>query len=136
MGLCFDIAHGYADRDERVVWDGMSLLEASLPYVEELHLKNTDSIFERTFGFSEIEREEGVIDVEVFLDYLLAHHRELPVDRLVGYLELEGPKRGRDYSDRRLEESLRVSLRYLKGVFAAKSAVTSSGGRDGGGDVS
>jgi hypothetical protein len=36
---------------------------------------------------------------------------------LIGYLEIGGPKRGRDYADDKLEEALRVSLRHLRQTF-------------------
>ena len=37
---------------------------------------------------------------------------------MVGYLEIGGPKIGRDYSDIKLEGQLRTSLRAIKEVFA------------------
>ena len=37
-----------------------------------------------------------------------------PLTEVVGYLKIGGPKLGRDYSDPRLEASLRASLRYLR----------------------
>ena len=36
---------------------------------------------------------------------------------IIGYFEINGPKTGRDYSDYRLEEMLRESLRYLRDTF-------------------
>ncbi|NQU76536.1 MAG: ribulose-phosphate 3-epimerase [Planctomycetes bacterium] len=102
----------------------MQLLEAALPYTYELHLKNTDGRFESTFGFSPDERKLGVVQVEQFRDLLLARAQSLPVSELIGYLELSGPKLGRDYSDGNLEDGLRQSLRYLKQAFT--SAATST----------
>lgn len=117
FGYCVDVAHGYVDGEFNLVWDNRQLLEASLPYLRELHLKNTDPHFEAVFGFSPAERERGIIRVEAIRGYLLQNAARLPVKTLIGYLELGGPKRGRDYSDVRLEEELRVSLRYLRETF-------------------
>jgi ribulose-phosphate 3-epimerase len=118
FGLCFDVAHGYADPSGVVHWDGLELLETALPYLHEIHLKNTDSLFSETFGFSERERSRGTVRVEKFRDLLLSRRESIPVDELVGYLELDGLKRGRDYSDPLLGEALRASLRYLREVFS------------------
>jgi ribulose-phosphate 3-epimerase len=38
----------------------------------------------------------------------------IPLDMVIGYLELGGPKTGRDYSDKNLEKQLRESLAYVK----------------------
>jgi ribulose-phosphate 3-epimerase len=121
-GLCTDVSHGYADADERVVHSRTELLEAAVPYTHEIHLKNTDEIFHSTFGFSDEERRRGVVDVAAVRDLLCARADELPVDRLIGYLEISGPKTGRDYSDRRLEEQLRASLRHVKSAFEVPPA--------------
>jgi hypothetical protein len=40
-----------------------------------------------------------------------------PVKYPIGYLEISGPKTGRDYSDRLLRKSLSESLLALKNVF-------------------
>ena len=60
--------------------------------------------------------------------YAFLHHSSrrrpnadvVPVEELIGYLELGGPKRGRDYSDARLEGELRVSLRHLRETFQSE----------------
>ena len=117
VGYCVDIAHGYVDAQSQLRHDHQTLLEASLPHIRELHLKNTDSMYQATFGFSPTERTKGIIHIEPIRDLLLASARQLPVSDLIGYLEIGGPKMGRDYSDPALEEMLRVSLRYLKEVF-------------------
>ena len=116
-GYCLDVAHGYADRDKRVVFDNVALMTAALPWTHEVHLKNTDALFNSTFGFGPAERERGIIKVEDVRDLFLRRQSELPVRRLVGYLEIGGPKTGRDYSDGQLEDMLRVSLRYCKEAF-------------------
>ena len=128
FGLCFDIAHGYADRNGVVRFNGLQLLEASLPYLHEIHLKNTDSLFRETFGFSREERRYGTIRVEEFRDLLIRRNDEIPVDEIVGYLEFDGLKRGRDYSDHLLGDALRESLRYLEDVFTADAAETAESG--------
>jgi ribulose-phosphate 3-epimerase len=117
VGYCVDIAHGYADREGNVLCDNMELLEVTLPYLNHTHLKNTDRLFNATFGFSEAERKKGIVDLENVRDLLMAHAEIIPVETVVGYLELGGPKLGRDYSDYRLADMARQSLRYLKEVF-------------------
>jgi sugar phosphate isomerase/epimerase len=118
VGYCVDVAHGYADQDGRVVWDNMQLLQAALPYTQALHLKNTDRLFDVTFGFAPEERERGIVKVEAVRDLVLANANAIPTTELVGYLEIGGPKLGRDYSDLKLERMLRESLRYLRGVWS------------------
>jgi sugar phosphate isomerase/epimerase len=117
IGYCVDVAHGYADREGNVVWNNMQLLQAALPYLRTIHLKNTDRLFEATFGFSPAERARGIVQVEAVRDFLLANAAVIPAKELVGYLEISGPKTGRDYSDWQLESMLRESLRYLRQTF-------------------
>lgn len=128
IGYCVDVAHGYADRAGTVRWDNMQLLQASLPYLAEVHLKNTDERFDATFGFSEAERARGIVDIEAVRALLLANAGLIPVKEVVGYLEIGGPKTGRDYSDYRLEDMLRQSLRYLRRVFTT-GTTNGAGGR-------
>lgn len=122
VGLCVDVAHGYADAEGRVVYDHLQLLEASIPWLYEVHLKNTDRRFSSTFGFSEPERARGIVDVHECRSRLEAADDRLPVTDVVGYLEIGGPKLGRDYSDGLLEASLRESLGHLKAAWAGASA--------------
>jgi len=117
IGYCADVSHGYADRDGAVRHTHLELLEATFPWLAELHLKNTDGRFGATFGFSEEERARGVVDLRAVRDLLHAHADRIPVRELVAYLEGGGPKLGRDYSDHALEEQLRASLRHVKAVF-------------------
>lgn len=119
MGFCADVSHGYADAQGHVVWDNLQTFEATLPYLYEVHLKNTDALFHSTFGFGAEERATGVVQVERFRDLLHANVHRLPVQQVVGYLEISGPKLGRDYSDMHLEKSLRESLRYLREAWCA-----------------
>ena len=122
IGYCFDISHGYVDDTRRVRHTSVELLGTALPYITEIHLKNTDVLHESTFGFTPADEKKGIIDVESFRDRLLANSARLPVRDLVGYFEFGGPKLGRDYSDRDLEESLRISIRHLREVFATPQA--------------
>ena len=117
VGYCTDIAHGYMDRDGKILYDHVQLFQETIPYLCELHLKNTDPQFSSTFGFTAEEREAGIVDVEPFRELLLADADKLPVNELTGYLEIGGPKLGRDYSDHLLEGLLRESLQYLKQAF-------------------
>lgn len=119
-GYCIDIAHGWAGRDKQVKVDHWGLLEAGLPWCRELHLKNTDALYDKTFGFRADERAKGVIDVAACRAWLDAHADRLPVQHLVGYLEIGGPKLGRDYSDHELEPMLRESLRHLQQTWLSE----------------
>jgi ribulose-phosphate 3-epimerase len=117
VGYCADISHGYANTEREVIHTHMELLEASLPYLAELHLKNTDAIFNSTFGFSEAERENGIVDLASVRSLLEEKADVIPVDEIVAYLEIGGPKLGRDYTDIELEDALRSSLQHIKDVF-------------------
>ena len=117
VGMCSDIAHGYIDQQNEVRFNHIELFEATLPYLYEVHLKNTDQRFNSTFGFTPTELEKGIVDVAHFRDLLLKNASRLPVERMIGFLEIGGPKLGRDYSDHELEEQLRGSLRHLKEAF-------------------
>jgi ribulose-phosphate 3-epimerase len=111
------VSHGYADAEGTVAYDNMQLFEAALPYTTEVHLKNTDAIFNATFGFMEEEREQGIVDIAAARRLLLDSAERLPVSDIVGYLEINGPKTGRDYSDCQLERMLRESLRWCRKNF-------------------
>ena len=119
VGYCFDVSHGYLDADRKVAPGNLELLQAALPYTTEMHLKNTDRLLEAAFGFSLEERRRGTIDIGRIRDFLLQNADCLPVRDLVGYLEIGGPKLGRDYSDCRLEGMLRSSIGYLREVFSS-----------------
>jgi len=112
-----DVSHGYAAADGKILHDHMAMLEALLPYTVELHLKNTDPRYCSTFGFTAEDRRRGIVDLRAVASLLRQHASDLPVRELVGYLEIGGPKLGRDYSDHLLEQELRESLEYCKAVF-------------------
>lgn len=123
IGYCADIAHGYIDQQDQVGYDQIQLFEATYPWLYEVHLKNTDARFNSTFGFGPQEREKGIVDVPYFRDLLQKNADKLPVQEMTGYLEIGGPKLGRDYSDHQLEDQLRSSLRYLKEAFLGETEV-------------
>lgn len=125
IGYCADIAHGYIDQQDQVGYDHIQLFEATYPWLYEVHLKNTDSRFNSTFGFGPAEREKGIVDVPHFRELLKKNADQLPVQEMTGYLEIGGPKLGRDYSDHQLEEQLRSSLRYLKEAFLGETEAAS-----------
>lgn len=115
--LCGDISHGVADRDQNIIHDNWELFIHEIPWLAEFHFKNTDPVFNSTFGFSPEEQKRGIVDLHRIKTILDQHTDSFPVDILVGYLEIGGPKIGRDYSDPLLADSLRTSIRALKHVF-------------------
>ncbi len=125
-GLCADVSHGYADASRNVVHGHMELLRACIPYVCELHLKNTDAVYNSTFGFSPEERSRGVVDLAAVRDLLQSSQAALPRRDLTAYLEIGGPKTGRDYTDCGVEEALRTSLRHCLEAFPPAPAPVAS----------
>ncbi len=118
---CADIAHGYADGEGRVVHDNWSLFELAVPWMREFHIKNTDSRFEATFGFSPEERRRGIVDLRRLKELIDRCSGRFPVTEIVGYLELSGPKWGRDYTDSRLERMIGESVEAIQEVFAPEA---------------
>jgi sugar phosphate isomerase/epimerase len=112
--LCGDISHGVADESGRVVHGNMELFEHGIPNMAEFHFKNTDPLFNSTFGFSPEERERGIVDVDDLIAVVYRRAADWPVEEVVGYYETGGPKMGRDYSDPLLRDELTESLLYLK----------------------
>jgi ribulose-phosphate 3-epimerase len=115
--LCGDISHGIADCNQHIIYSNLELFEYGLQYMAEFHFKNTDAVFNSTFGFSTMEQKEGIVDLQSIRELLIKRRRSIPVKDMVGYLEIGGPKIGRDYSDPLLEDQLRSSLQSLKEVF-------------------
>jgi len=114
VGYCADTSHGYVNEDERVVHTNLELFQAALPYLEEIHVRNTDALFSEAFGFSDSERCDGVVDLRQVRELLDAHRDVLPRKKIIAYIEFGGPKLGRDYSDSKLEELLRGSIRHCR----------------------
>jgi len=115
--LCGDISHGVADEQERVLFDNWDMFELEIPWMWEFHFKNTDGIFNSTFGFGPKDRARGTIDIRKLRSLLDANATWFPTKSLVGYLELPGPKLGRDYTDRLLRGELEESLTALREEF-------------------
>lgn len=116
--LCGDISHGVADAQRSIIHGNVELFEFAIPWMAEFHFKNTDAIFNSTFGFSAEECERGIVDLAEIRSVIDRNAARWPVKDVVGYLEIGGPKIGRDYSDPLLGCQLRESLRALKGEFA------------------
>jgi sugar phosphate isomerase/epimerase len=112
-----DISHGYADRDGVVIHTNEELFVRSIPYMCEFHFKNTDRIFNSTFGFSGKECERGIVDLVKLKEVIGRHAGVFPVATVIGYLEHPGPKLGRDYTDYQLERMLTESIASLQAVF-------------------
>ena len=115
--LCGDISHGLADVNKKIVHSNAELFAAGAPMMCEFHFKNTDAVFGSTFGFNAEEKKKGIVDLAAFKALCDAQASVWPVDDVVGYLEIMGPKIGRDYSDPHLGAELRASLRAIKEIF-------------------
>jgi hypothetical protein len=118
--LCSDISHGIADAERKVVYDNWALFEQQVPWMWEFHFKNTDAVFDATFGFSPAERARGIVDLPRLKALIERNAPRFPVKEITGYLEINGPKTGRDYHDGKLESALVQSLEALKTVFDGK----------------
>ena len=116
--LCGDTSHGLVDGGLREIHSNLGLFEHGLPMMAEFHFKNTDTIYNSTFGFSPEERARGIVDLYEIKGLLERRERDIPVADFTGYLELSGPKVGRDYSDPQLRKDLQESLYAIKNVFA------------------
>lgn len=123
FGFCADVSHGWVDSSGNLREHHLSLFVATFPYLHEFHWKNTDAVYHETFGFEPENLSRGVINVREIRALLMHYSYLLPEQRLIGYLELPGPKLGRDYSDPLLERMLRESLRYLKQVLSEEVTV-------------
>jgi hypothetical protein len=114
---CADISHGVADEHERVIADNWELFALEIPRMWEFHFKNTDGIFNSTFGFSPAERKKGIVDLRRLKELIDRNAARFPAAEITGYLELPGPKLGRDYTDNKMHRMLCESLEGLKEVF-------------------
>ena len=115
--LCGDISHGLASESQKVIHSNTELFEHAIPMMAEFHFKNTDAIFSSTFGFSKEEQQKGIVDLQELKNCIETNLELFPVNDLVGYLEISGPKIGRDYSDILLRKNLSESLIAIKNVF-------------------
>jgi sugar phosphate isomerase/epimerase len=121
--LCGDISHGYVNSDGGIIYTNNRLFEYGIKYMAEFHFKNTDAMYNSTFGFAPEEQLKGIINLDEMKAVLENNLRNFPVNDVVGYLEINGPKTGRDYSDQLLGPSLRTSLRTLKDTIFAKKVM-------------
>jgi ribulose-phosphate 3-epimerase len=112
--LCGDISHGVADTSGRVIYDNWSLFEYQIPHIAEFHFKNTDARFDSTFGFSPKELLQGIVDLSRLQEIIDRNQDQFPIDHVVGYLELSGPKLGRDYSDHLLRDMIVESVLHIR----------------------
>ena len=120
--LCGDISHGVADAERRVLHDNWSLFEMEIPWMWEFHFKNTDEIFNSTFGFGPEEKGRGIVDLARLRTLIEGNAARFPAAEVTGYLEIGGPKTGREYTDRHLERQLAGSLDALARIFRSKEA--------------
>ncbi len=112
--LCGDISHGFADREQRTLHGNYELFEVCIPWMCEFHIKNTDASFGSTFGFSALDRSRGIVEIPRLLGLARAQADKWPLPAVVGYLEIGGPKLGRDWSDFRLERQLSESIVHIQ----------------------
>lgn len=119
--LCGDISHGVVNANRQVVHDNYDLFELEIPFMAEFHIKNTDPVFDSTFGFSPDERRRGIVDLQRLRSMVYANEPRWPIQDITGYLEIGGPKTGRDYSDQKLGAALRDSLLAVKDAFEVET---------------
>jgi ribulose-phosphate 3-epimerase len=115
--LCADISHGVADKSGQVLHDNWSLFEYQIPNIAEFHIKNTDSQFNSTFGFSREETAVGIVELARLRKIITRNWDRFPVELAIGYLELGGPKLGRDYSDNHLRDMIIESMAQIREYF-------------------
>jgi len=100
-----------------VIHDNWSLFEYQIPYMAEFHFKNTDARFGSTFGFSPEELPSGIVDLSRLREIVERNRDKFPQEQVVGYLELGGPKLGRDYSDHLLRDKIVDTVAYIRNFF-------------------
>jgi sugar phosphate isomerase/epimerase len=115
--FCSDISHGVATRQGRILHDNWELFKYQIPRMAEFHIKNTDSRFDSTFGFSHEEMAIGIVDLAKLWQIISVNWNRFPIDEIVGYLEISGPKLGRDYSDYKLREMIVESVSNIRSSF-------------------
>ncbi len=129
--LCTDISHGLADRDGKIIHTNVELFEANIRHACEFHIKNTDGTYGSTFAFGAGDSGRGIVDLDALMETVHRREADWPVPLVVGYLEIGGPKLGRDYSDYRLGEQLSESLASIRAAmeraFGGDTRVSSIG---------
>ena len=114
--FCGDISHGVVDASGEVLHDHWELFEIEIPFMAEFHFKNTDARYHSTFGFGPAGRN-GIIDLGELREILDRRSDDFPVEELVGYLEIGGPKLGRDDTDPLLPDELAESIDAIRTLF-------------------
>lgn len=112
--LCGDISHGWAGPDKNIIYSNYELFETGFPWMCEFHYKNTDRYYNSTFGFSKSEQRKGIINLNLVRKIVNDNLHLFPILPVTGYLEINGPKIGRDYSDRLLAKHLIESIEAIK----------------------
>jgi L-ribulose-5-phosphate 3-epimerase UlaE len=112
--LLGDVSHGYVNINKTIIHSNYEIFEYAIPYMCEFHFKNTDSIYNKTLGFSEEEQQIGIVNLEKIREIIYRNSEKWPVQEIVGYLELPGPKFGRDYTDFLLEKQIIESVETIK----------------------
>lgn len=122
--VCGDTSHGIADQTGTVAVAHDTLFEHQIPYMAEFHIKNTDMIFHSTFGFTDTEINKGVVNLQWLAQTIKTNAQKFPVKDLVGYLEIGGPKLGRDYTDHKLRDMLIGSLVNIRKTLSEQLPVS------------
>ena len=112
--MCSDISHGWAGLDREIISTIYELFKAAIPWMCEFHYKNTDRYFESTFGFSKEEQKYGIVDLNRISRIVRESRNQFPVWPVTGYLEIGGPKTGRDYSDKLLAKCFTDSVAAIR----------------------
>jgi hypothetical protein len=115
--ICGDVSHGIPGADGTVLYNHMELFELAIPFMAEFHLKNTDARYHSTFGFSETEQKTGIVDLKEVKRAVAENADKFPVEEVTAYLEIGGPKLGRDDTDLHLGRMLEESLTAVKNAF-------------------
>lgn len=115
--FCSDMSHGVADESGGVVHSNVDLFRHAIPWMWEFHYKNTDARFESTFGFGPTDRTRGIVDLTEIVAIMNRNADQFPRESPIGYLELPGPKLGRDYTDCLLGPQIEESVREIRRVL-------------------
>jgi hypothetical protein len=124
--ICGDMAHGYADVDGNIICNHIELFEHCIPWTWEFHIKNTDALFNSTFGFSDEDIVRGVVDLRDIRELVDRRSEDFPVSEPIGYFETSGPKLGRDYSDCRLSGEIEASVSSIRELYVRNALPVNS----------
>ncbi len=95
VGLCYDTGHGISEIESPIAGDRdfRCWFDAFRDRIHEIHLKDTDPLFQETFHFGE---ERGIIDPD---EIVVAIRDRLTVPDVLLFIEVPG-KRGREIGER------------------------------------